>query len=106
MPLGSIALSANPKTRPEVWAYIKAKWDVIYGRLSGNMVVLDRYLKNTLAKFADAEVEKDIQAFFEGKNKKGFDKGLAQVSDTIKGNAKYKERDEGIVKEWLEAKGY
>lgn len=70
------------------------------------MVVLDRYLKNSLGKFASLEVERDITSFFKDKDQKGFDRGLVQVSDTISANARYKERDEMLVSEWLGAKGY
>ncbi|KAL8819431.1 MAG: hypothetical protein Q9191_007739 [Dirinaria sp. TL-2023a] len=103
---GSIALAQNAKTRSEVWKYVKEKWDIIYRKLSGNMVVLDRYVKTTLGKFASLDVERDIALFFKDKDQKGFDRGLVQVSDTITANARYKERDEMLVREWLSAHGY
>lgn len=103
---GSIALAANPKARDALWEYIKEHWDIVYKKLSGNSVVLDRYLKNSLQKFASYDKEKDIAQFFESKDTKGFDRGLVQVSDTVRGNAKYKERDEQLALEWLGAHGY
>ena len=103
---GSIALAANDKTRDELWSYVKGHWEVVRQRLGGNMVVLDRYLKNTLSKFASFEVEEDIRTFFEGKDTKGFDRGLVQVSDTVTGRARYRERDERLLEEWLGAHGY
>ena len=103
---GSIALALNDKTRDELWRYVKGHWDIVKRRLGGNMVVLDRYLKTTLSRFADWEVERDITGFFEGMDTKGFDRGLVQVSDTVKGNAGYKERDERLVEEWLGVHGY
>ncbi|KAI4227779.1 MAG: hypothetical protein L6R36_002132 [Xanthoria steineri] len=103
---GSIALAANPKARDALWQYIKDHWDVVYQKLSGNSVVLDRYLKNSLQKFASHEKEKDISRFFQDKDTKGFDRGLVQVSDTVRGNANYKERDEELLREWLRTHGY
>ncbi|KAL9022116.1 MAG: hypothetical protein Q9185_000734 [Variospora sp. 1 TL-2023] len=103
---GSVALAANPKARDALWQYIKDRWDMVHGKLSGNAVVLDRYLKNSLQKFASHEKEKDITGFFKDKDTKGFDRGLVQVSDTVRGNANYKERDEQLVLEWLQAHGY
>ncbi|KAL8970817.1 MAG: hypothetical protein Q9183_001347 [Haloplaca sp. 2 TL-2023] len=103
---GSIALAANSKARDALWQYIKEHWDVIHGKLSGNSVVLDRYLKNSLQKFASHEKEKDIASFFDKKDTKGFDRGLVQVSDTVRSNANYKERDEDLLLEWLKAHGY
>lgn len=37
---------------------------------------------------------------------KGYDRGLVQVSDTVKANANYKERDQELVLEWLKVHGY
>lgn len=103
---GSVALAANSNARDTLWQYIKKNWNSVHGKLSGNSVVLDRYLKNSLQKFASHEKEKEIASFFEGKDTKGFDRGLVQVSDTIRGDANYKERDERLVLEWLQAHGY
>lgn len=103
---GSIALAANPKARDALWQYIKDHWDVVHKKLSGNFVVLDRYLKNSLQKFASYEKEKEISRFFQDKDTKGFDRGLVQVSDTVLGNANYKARDEELVLQWLRAHGY
>lgn len=103
---GSIALAANPEARDTLWQYIKDHWDTVRGKLSGNFVVLDRYLKNSLQKFASHDKERDIASFFKDKDTKGFDRGLVQVSDTVRGNANYKERDEQLVLEWLQAHGY
>ena len=106
MHTGSISLAANSKVRAELWAYIKENWNVVHKKLSGNSVVIDRYLKSSLSKFASSDIEKDIAAFFKDKDTKGYDRGLVQVSDNIKANARYKARDEAIVIEWLKAKNY
>lgn len=103
---GSIALATNAKARDTLWRWIKENWETVHKKLSGNMVVLDRYLKNCLQKFASHEIEKDIQDFFSDKDKTGYDRGLIQVSDTIRGNANYKERDEQLLLDWLRAYGY
>jgi aminopeptidase N len=101
-----VSLANNAKVRNEVWEYIKANWDMIYERLSGNMVVLERFVRMCLQKFASSEVEKDIERFFKDKDNTGYDRGLAVVGDTIKGNARYRESDGEIIREWLSAHGY
>lgn len=103
---GSISLATNSKVRSTLWNYVKQHWEAVHKKLSGNSVVLDRYLKGTLSKFASHEVEKDIAAFFKDKDTKGYDRGLVQVSDTVRANANYKERDGAIVVEWLKAHDY
>jgi len=70
------------------------------------MVVLERFLRVSLNKFSSFEVKDDIDKFFAEKDQRGYDRGLGVVKDTITGAAKYKERDEGIVREWLKAHGY
>lgn len=103
----AIALAANSKTRLAVWEYVKANWDEkVFATLSGNMVVLERFLRSALNKYASFDVKNDIEKFFAGKDQRGYDRGLAVVKDTITGAAKYKERDEGLVREWLKAHGY
>ena len=103
---GSVSLAANSKVRNDLWKYVKENWSAVYKKLSANSVVTDRYLKTTLSKFASHEVEQDIAAFFKDKDTKGYDRGLVQVSDTVIANAKYKQRDEQQVQEWLKAHGY
>lgn len=102
----AIALASNSKTRYAVWEFVKDNWPMIHEKLSGNMVVLERWLRPSLRLFSSFEVEKDIEAFFKDKDTAGFDRGLAIISDTIKSNAKYAERDREVVKEWLEVHGY
>jgi aminopeptidase N len=103
----AIALAANGKTRLALWEYVKTHWDDrIFKTLSGNMVVLERFLRVALNKFASYEVKSDIEKFFEGKDQRGYDRGLGVVKDTIEGQAKYKERDVEVVREWLKTHGY
>ena len=103
---GSVSLAANSKVRDTLWQYIKENWNTVSQKLSASSVVMDRYLKTCLSKFASHEVERDIAAFFRDKDTKGYDRGLVQVSDTVQANAKYKERDEALVLEWLQTHDY
>ena len=103
---GGAALSANAKTRAVQWGWIKENWELVRNRLGGNMIILDRYLRLSLNKFADEAVGKDIEVFFQNKNNSGYDRTLGVVGDTIKGNARYRERDGALVKEWSAANGY
>ena len=104
--IGSVALASNSKARHEFWAYIKKNWDTIHGQLKTNPVVLLRFIKSSLSSFASFEVARDIAAFFEDKDQKGYERGLEQATETIHTNAAYKERDEALVLEWLKAHGY
>jgi aminopeptidase N len=103
---GAVSLARNPKVREPLWAYIKENWERIHAKLAANSVIIDRFVKLVLSEYASLEMEQDIAAFFKEKNTKGYDRGLVQVSDTVKGKASYKERDEKLVLEWLKAHGY
>ena len=101
------ALAANGRVRAGIWPYVKEHWEgKVLPQLSGNMVVLERFLKNALNKYASVEVERDIAEFFRDKDCKGFDRGLAVITDTIVGAAKYKERDTENLREYLKSNGY
>jgi hypothetical protein len=103
---GAKSLALNPKARGPQWEWIKENWDKVYERLSVNLTLLDRFLRLSLNQFSDHKVEQDITAFFGGRDNRGYDQGLRVISDTIRGNANYKQRDEALVLEWLKAHGY
>ncbi|KAI9727019.1 MAG: hypothetical protein M1834_008545 [Cirrosporium novae-zelandiae] len=103
---GASSLALNPKGRKVLWQYIKENWSKIHDRLSGNSVVLDRFVKMSLTKFADHEIERDIASFFKDKDNSGYDRTLVVIADSVKANANYKERDEKLILEWLKAHDY
>jgi len=103
----TIALANNSKVRPEVWHYIRDNWDAtVHPTLSGNLVVLERFLRFGLNKFADDKIADEIAAFFKNKDTRGYDKGLEVIDDTIRSYAKYGKRDAEVVRDWLKANGY
>jgi len=104
---GAIALANNAKVRYELWKFIRDNWDsVVFPLLSTNMVVLERFLRAGLSKFASFDVADEIKGFFAGKDQRGFDRGLGVVDDTIRGQAAYRKRDEAVIREWLKTNGY
>jgi aminopeptidase N len=106
MHTGAIVLAGNSTTRPELWKYIQKNFESIRERLGKNMVVLDRFIKQSLINFNDRESANEITVFFEGKDNRGYDRSLKVISDTILGRASYKERDATVLLEWLTAHGY
>jgi aminopeptidase N len=103
---GAMALAANFKARLFFWEYIKTNWETVEQKMAKNKVVLQRFVRLALSKFAAHKIEQDITTFFQDKDKSGFDRGLVIVSDAIRSNANYKERDEKSLLEWLQAHGY
>ncbi|KAI9751476.1 MAG: hypothetical protein M4579_006048 [Chaenotheca gracillima] len=103
---GAGSLAANPKARLALWHRFKDNWDAVRAITAGSSTVLNRFVRVSLANFSDLEVEKDIANFFKGKDNKGYDRTLGVISDTIRGNANYKERDGALALEWLQSHGY
>lgn len=101
-----MALAANSKARVFFWNYMKADWDRIEQKMTKNKVVLQRFVRLALSKFADHTIERDIANFFQDKDKSGFDRALVIISDTIRSNANYRERDEQSLLAWLQTHGY
>lgn len=103
---GAVSLAANSKVRGLLWEYIKNNWSAVEARLSANNVVFERFVRMGLSKFADHGIADDIASFFQNKDTSAYDRALVIVSDSIRTNARYKERDEKLVLEWLGAHGY
>ena len=103
---GPSALARNNESRDVVWEYITTRWERVYDRISIASIVMDRWIKMGLSQYSDFKTEKEIAEFFKDKDTKPYERALVVVSDTIKANAAYKERDEKLVLEWLKAHGY
>ena len=101
-----ISVAGNNKARKAAWEFTRDEWTRINKRLSVTTVVQDRWIKFGLPNYSDHEIEQEIADFFKDKDTSAFKRSLVIVSDTIKGNANYKARDEAVLLEWLEAHGY
>ena len=106
MNFGSASLAANPKARRVLWDYVQKNWEKVSKKLSARPIVMDRFIKMSLSKFASHDIEQNISAFFRDKNTEGWNRAVVQVIDTVRANANYRERDEQLVLEWLKAHGY
>ena len=99
-------LGGNAKTRNVQWECIRDNWETVKAKTAGSSVVMDRYLRLSLNKFANRRVGEEIKTFFEGKDNRGYDRSLGLIQDAVQSNSAYKERDEGVIGEWLEAREY
>ncbi|EYE95879.1 M1 family metallopeptidase [Aspergillus ruber CBS 135680] len=99
---GAVSLAANSIVRHLLWQYMKNNWSTVEARLSANNVVFERFVRMGLSKFADHQVGADISSFFQNKDTSAYNRALVIVSDSIRTNASYKERDEKAVLEWLQ----
>lgn len=103
---GAVSLAANSRVRHLLWEYIKTNWTSVETRLSSNNVVFERFIRMGLSKFADHQIGDDIATFFQSKNTGSYERALVIISDNIRTNASYKERDQALALEWLRAHGF
>jgi aminopeptidase N len=101
-----ISVAGNNKARNAAWEFTRDEWARVSKRLGGTGIVQDRWIKFGLASYSDHDIEKEIGSFFKDKDTSAFSRSLVIVSDTIRGYANYKARDEKVLLEWLGAHGY
>ncbi|GEQ71063.1 hypothetical protein JCM33374_g4744 [Metschnikowia sp. JCM 33374] len=97
----AVSLSKNTKTRGLLWKFFKENYDRVYALMSTNMVVLDRFVKQTLCNYQSFAMEADVREFFADKDVHGFERALSQVLDQIHINASWFDRDHHDVAKWL-----
>lgn len=100
------SLASNPSARWAFWQFIKENWAAIYSLMSGNMVILDRFVKLSIVNFSSKKAYEDIESFFADKDTHGFERSVGQGLDVIKSYAAWVERDGESVAAWLKEHGY
>ncbi|KAG7662321.1 uncharacterized protein J8A68_004215 [[Candida] subhashii] len=96
-------LSTNPATKGMFLKFVLEHYDdTIYGLMSTNMVVLDRFVKLTLRNYSSVEEYEKIEGFFRNRDVHGFERSLKQSLDNVKINSNWKSRDEREVYEYLQ----
>ena len=103
---GAISLAGSDPGRHILWQFVVHNWDVVYAVLGPIPVLMARFIQDTLPSFATYEMEQSIREFFQDKDSTGWDRPIAQVLDSVKTRAKYRERDEKLLLEWLTVHGY
>ena len=101
-----ISFATNAKVRDVLWQYVTKEWKTVSAKLSANAMIMDRFVKYTLSHFATPGMDKEVEEFFKDKDTTGWDRGVSQAIDAVRTNAWYRERDEKLVLEWLQAHGY
>lgn len=89
-----------------LWEWLTTKWADIYEEFPYSGTMLKSIVIICTSGFTSREWIAKINAFFEGKDTKGYDKGLAQALDTVKAKTNWVERDLVVVQKWLAEKKY
>ncbi|RJE21269.1 Aminopeptidase [Aspergillus sclerotialis] len=104
MPLGG--LRNHPAGIEARWTWLKSNWDAIYKRLPPALGMLGTVVQLTTASFCTEEQLKDVQAFFQDKDTKGFDRAVEQSLDAIRAKVSWIQRDRADVETWLKTNSF
>jgi aminopeptidase 2 len=104
MPLAG--LRARPEGVQALWKFLTSKWEPIVEKLPPSFTMLGTVVQLCVSGFTKMEHVKEVEAFFETKSTRGFDRTLAQALDAVRARARWVERDGGDVKGWLKENGY
>ena len=88
------------------WAWTKENWDLLKKKMPPSFTMLGSVVMMATSGFTKEEQLKDVQAFFEGKSTKGFDRNLAQSVDSVQAKMSYLRRDREDVEGWLRENKY
>ncbi|KAL4893852.1 peptidase family M1-domain-containing protein [Aspergillus ambiguus] len=104
MPLGGLrGHTAGIDAR---WAWMKNNWDALYKRLPPGLGMLGTVVQLSTASFCTEAQLRDVEAFFAGKDTKGFDRAVEQSLDAIRAKINWVKRDGADVESWLKANKY
>ena len=106
MPAAVSAVGANNDTRYVLWEFTQKEWDKIFARFGQNKITLEKWLKFGFAQFSESKMSKQMEEFFSKQDIRGIDRAVFVACDLTDANAQYRQRDEKLVLEWLEAHGY
>lgn len=90
----------------KLWKWLKVNWDEVYKLLPPGLSMLGSVVTLCSCGFTKKEQKSDVEAFFQTKNTKGFDQGLAQSLDMITAKGAWATRDSDDITKWLSSNGY
>ncbi|KAK9475131.1 peptidase family M1-domain-containing protein [Dipodascopsis tothii] len=104
LPMGG--LRASPEGTIALWNWVKAHWDELERMLPPGLSMLSSVVSLSTGGFSTAAAVADVEEFFANRATKGYDKGLAQSLESIRSKIAWVERDDGVLKQWLQENGY
>jgi len=84
-----------------LWQWLQASWDEVRVKFPGSLPMLGTIVQSSTASLTRQEQLDELLAFFEDKDKGGYDRSLAQSIDSIKAKIEWTKRDGADVKAWL-----
>ncbi|CUM67615.1 uncharacterized protein PRCAT00005315001 [Priceomyces carsonii] len=89
-----------------IWKWLKENWLTIVETFPPSLPMLGIIVKICVAGFTKASQKSEVENFFSGKDKKGFNQSLAQALEMITTKSNWASRDRQNVTNWLSTNGY
>ncbi|KAI4206462.1 MAG: hypothetical protein LQ346_001088 [Caloplaca aetnensis] len=89
-----------------LWKWMTSNWEAIEKKCPPGLTMLSNVVQICTSGFTTDEQLKEVQAWFEGRSTKGFDRALEQSFDAVRAKSKWLARDVGDVEGWLKKEGF
>ena len=104
MPIGGLSTtSLGVEMR---WKWMQKNWAELVEKLPPSMTMLSSVVSICVAGFTKKSQLEEVTKFFDGVERKGFDRSLEQSCDSIRAKSNWLERDGDDVLSWLKERGY
>ncbi|KAG0173479.1 hypothetical protein DFQ28_007122 [Apophysomyces sp. BC1034] len=97
------SLSSNADAREQLWEFFKTNYDTLHAKFSKSLSLFGATVKAAVSGFSTFEKLEEIEAFFADKHTKEYARPLQQALEAIRVKAKWVQRDQEAVADWLSA---
>ena len=84
-----------------LWSWMRENWKQLQIKLPAGLSMLGSVVQICTGGFTTEEKAKEVEKWFDGVSKKGFERGLAQALDGIRAKDGWLGRDREDVKRWV-----
>ena len=89
-----------------LWNWLTQNWEPLQKILPPGLTMLSSVVTICTSALTKKEQWDEVEAFFKDKSTKGFDRALAQSSDSVRAKDMWRTRDAEDVRAWLTERGY
>lgn len=94
-------LFSNPFGKHHTWQWLKDNWDWLSKTFSSDIATFAYLPKFAASSFSDEDFAQEYLDFFERAHTKGIDRQVEQGLETIRWQARWKQRDQKKLNDWL-----
>lgn len=99
LPIGG--LRGNREGIEGLFDWLKTNWDTIYTKFPKESSMIGSLVAYSVSGLSTQKQLDEAHAFFAGRSTAGFDRSLAQATDSVRAKISWTNRDSSDVKSWL-----